>query len=82
MAKEKNTVVTNEMTSTCQFLRRELMQGFNDLKKLKDSGNITDADLDYELARDRKAGLALKSIIVELGVEKINNRRINQVEDK
>ena len=72
----------NEMVQTCQFLRSELMQGFNDLKKLKDSGNITDADLDYELARDRKAGLALKSIIVELGVEKINNRRINQVEEK
>lgn len=72
----------NEMIQTCQFLRSELMQGFNDLKKLKDSGNITDADLDYELARDRKAGLALKSIIVELGVEKINNRRINQVEEK
>lgn len=78
MSKSKD----NEMIQTCQFLRSELMQGFNDLKKLKDSGNITDADLDYELARDRKAGLALKSIIVELGVEKINNRRINQVEDK
>ena len=78
MSKSKD----NEMIQTCQFLRRELMQGFNDLKKLKDSGNITDADLDYELARDRKAGLALKSIIVELGVEKINNRRINQVEEK
>lgn len=82
MTKKELPEVSNEMITTCQFLRKELMDGFNDLKTLKNSGQITDADLDYELARDRKAGLTLKSIIVELGVEKINNRRINQVDNK
>lgn len=82
MAKKELTVVQNEMTSTCQFLRKEMMDGFNDLKKLKGSGQITDADLDYELARDRKSGLMFKSIIVELMIEKINGRRINQITEK
>lgn len=79
MAKKELTVVNNEMISTCQFLRKEQLDGFTDLKKLKDSGQITDADLDYELARDRKAGLIFKSIVVELLVEKVNNRRITTV---
>jgi hypothetical protein len=71
----------SEITQTCKYLRSEMLKGFDDLKKLKDSGNITDADLDYELARDRKAGIALKSIMVEMTVEKMDKRKINQIEE-
>ena len=66
------------MVEVCQYLRDETMKGFDDLKRLKDTGQITDADLDYELARDRKAGIALKSILVEIGVDKVNSRRISK----
>ena len=79
---KSNSAVTvkkeqEEMVAVCQYLRGETMRGFDDLQKLKDSGGITEADLDYELARDRKAAIALKTIIVELGVEKVNSRRIS-----
>ena len=68
----------NEMIQTCQYVRREMLKGFDALEKLKNSGTITDADLDYELARDRKAGLIFKSMVVEVMVDKINSRRISQ----
>ena len=70
---------TSEMVSVCKYLRSELVKGFDDLKALKDSGNITEADLDYELARDRKSGLALKSLMVEMAVDKMSSRRITHI---
>ena len=69
-----------EMVETCQYFREKMRKGFDDLEKLKDSGNVTDADLDYELARDRKAGIVLKSIMIEMNIEKLGKRKINQIE--
>jgi hypothetical protein len=73
---KNNQESTDEMILTCKFIRDELKQGFNDLKKLRNSGEITEADLQYELSRDRKAGLIFKSIAVELTVEKVKNKRM------
>ena len=66
-----------EMIGICKYLRDENLKGFKDLQLLKESGNLTDADLDYEIARDRKTALMLKTIYLEVGVQKIASRQIS-----
>lgn len=72
----KTTPEHEEMKQDCRDLRTELKRGYKSLEVLKNSGQLTDADLDYELARDRKAALIFKSIIVEIGVDKYSSRKI------
>lgn len=74
----KKEDLTVEAVNVSQHIRKELIQGFDNLKVLKESGQLTDGDLDYELARDRKAALIFKSIVIEIGIDKIKNRRVNQ----
>ena len=75
---KKTEDLTVEAVNVSQHIRKELIQGFDNLKVLKESGQLTDGDLDYELARDRKAALIFKSIVIEIGIDKIKNRRVNQ----
>ena len=58
---------------SCTFLRDELLKDFKNLGQNK--SKLTDADLKYEIARDRKAGMILKSMMTEISIEKINQRR-------
>jgi hypothetical protein len=67
----------NEMIGVCKYLRDENLKGFKALQSLKETGNLTDADLDYEIARDRKTALILKTIYLEVGVQKIASRQIS-----
>ncbi len=73
MSKDVLTKEDNEKIEVCKFLRDELVKDFKELSKNKK--NVTQADLEYELAKDRKTGLALKSIMVEIGIEKLNDKR-------
>lgn len=62
-----------EKMGVCNFFRNEIVKDFKELSKNKET--VTQSDLEYELARDRKMGLALKSIMVEIAVEKMGHKR-------
>ena len=47
----------------------ETLESFNDLKKLKKKETLTKMDYDYEVARDRKSKILLKSILAEINME-------------
>ena len=56
-------------------VRETLLEEFDSLKVKRDKGDLTDVDLDYYLARDRKAALILKTLQMDLSYEVLRLRR-------
>ena len=56
-------------------IREEFLDELDELKKKKSTENITDNDLDYFLARDRKAALILKTLQMDIQYEQLGLKR-------
>ena len=52
-------------------IRGSLLTEFDELKTLRDSGNLTDNDLEFFLARDRKSAIVLKTLDMDLRQEAV-----------
>lgn len=56
-------------------IREEFLDELDELKKKKSTENLTDNDLDYFLARDRKAALILKTLQMDIQYEQLGLKR-------
>ena len=56
-------------------IRENLLAEFDNLKELKDKDNLTENDLEFYLARDRKAALVLKTLDMDLKNEVLRLKR-------
>lgn len=52
-------------------IRNSSLTEFDELKNLRDSGNLTDNDFEFFLARDRKAAIVLKTLDMDMKHESL-----------
>ena len=57
-------------------IRDALIPEFENLKTTYEKGELTENDLDYALARDRKAALILKTIQMEIQSEIVQRKQL------
>ena len=69
----------NEVT---EKLRENLLKEFDELDILKSKDALTENDLDYFLARDRKAGLIMKTLDMDMKKKLIELRHKKQIGNK
>lgn len=67
--------MSNNYTEVLDHLISETMASFDEVKKLKEEGREKEINYDYELLRDRKAVIALKTIMSEVHYENMEHRR-------
>lgn len=58
--------MTKNFEETTAKIRDNLLDEFDRLKDLKEKDSLTESDLDYYLARDRKAMIVLKTLQMDL----------------
>ena len=69
----------NEVT---EKVREKLLEEFDKLDDLKKKDHLTENDLDYFLAKDRKAGLILKTLDMDMKKQLIELRHKKQIGNK
>ena len=62
-------------TEVTEKIRETLLDEFDELKEKKDNNTLTESDLDYCLARDRKSAIILKTLQMDLSYQTIQCKR-------
>lgn len=63
-------------------IRETLLEEFDRLDELKNKDNLTENDLDYFLAKDRKASIILKTLDMDMRQYHLNQRYSKQIGHK
>ena len=67
--------MSKNFEAVTEKIRENLLAEFDSLKELKDKDNLTENDLEFYLARDRKAALVLKTLDMDLKNEVLRLKR-------
>lgn len=67
--------MSKNFEAVTEKIRDNLLAEFDSLKDLKDKDNLTENDLEFYLARDRKAALVLKTLDMDLKNEVLRLKR-------
>lgn len=67
--------MSKNFEAVTEKIRENLLAEFDSLKDLKDKDNLTENDLEFYLARDRKAALVLKTLDMDLKNEVLRLKR-------
>ena len=67
--------MSKNFEAVTEKIRDNLLAEFDSLKELKDKDNLTENDLEFYLARDRKAALVLKTLDMDLKNEVLRLKR-------
>lgn len=67
--------MSKNFEAVTEKIRENLLAEFDSLKELKDRDNLTENDLEFYLARDRKAALVLKTLDMDLKNEVLRLKR-------
>ena len=74
-----------EFDAVTKRIRENLLDEFDQLKNQKDTDSLTESDLDFNLARDRKAALILKTLQMEMQHETLklrNGKSVKRLDNK
>lgn len=77
--------MTKSFEEVTEKIRENMLSEFDNLEQLKAKDNLTENDLDYYLARDRKAMIILKTLQMDNQREVMKLKRGNgkkQISDK
>ena len=69
-------MVDDKKLQVVDHVVNQTLRDFDDLKKNRDNGEEYKNNYEFELARDRKANIILKGVLVEVHIENTANKKL------